>query len=163
MVVMVLIAAAIAVLIVVIRLNSERPAVAAPRRISGLRLAGEGDFDFDVVGESHYQAVLSEICGGPCEDGHELEITAVLVPETDNEFDAKAVAVKINGSTVAYLSRSDAREYRTQLAAGGHTGQMAACDAMIVGGWSRQRRDRQDEGSFGVKLDLAWPIEVERF
>lgn len=119
-------------------------------------LDGRGAFDFEVVGESHYQERLSEICGGPCEAGHRMEVEAELVQERGNPHDRQAVAVRINGQTVAYLSRKAARAYRERLRALGFAGRRARCRAVIVGGWLRPRRSgRVDEGAFGVKLDLA--------
>lgn len=42
-----------------------------PNNASSLFLAGDGEFQFEVVGESKYQGALSGICGGQCEDGHQ--------------------------------------------------------------------------------------------
>lgn len=39
------------------------------------------------------------------------EVNVVLIPEPTNKFDPNAVAICINNSPVAYLSRSDAKEY----------------------------------------------------
>jgi hypothetical protein len=68
-----------------------------------------GTFNVEAVGESHYQAALRAICGKgkvrhPC--------IADLVLEDDNAHDNQAVAVKINGATVGYLSRNNARRFR---------------------------------------------------
>lgn len=111
-------------------------------------LRPSGDFDFDVVGESNYQAELSAICGGHCEEGVEHECTALLVPEPTNPHDANAVKVVIEGRTIGYLSRQHAILYRRRIGGAGR------CGALVVGGWDRGNGDR---GHFGVKLDLAWP------
>jgi hypothetical protein len=122
---------------------------------SALFLAGEGEFAFEVVGESKYQDALSAICGGHCKDGHQHECIAELVPEPDNPYDKNAVAVVIKRRTVAYLSRDNAKWYLQELARLGRSGERASCRAMINGGWDRGRRGK---GHFGVELDVASPL-----
>src|SRR5690606_10952807 len=112
---------------------------------------GPGTYEFDIVGESQYQGALESICGGRTEDGAELQTQAVLLLEDSNPHDNMAVRVDIQGQTVGYLSRKDARSYRKQLKQLGHSNITCSCNAMIVGGWQRSRSDR---GHFGVKLDL---------
>jgi hypothetical protein len=114
-------------------------------------LPGPGTYEFDIVGESHYQDVLEAICGGRTEDSAEHFTQAFLYLEDSNPHDKLAVRVDIGGRTVGYLSRKDARSYRKQLNQLGHGRILCKCDAMVVGGW---RRSRTDEGNFGVKLDL---------
>jgi hypothetical protein len=115
------------------------------------RLPGPGTFEFDIVGESNYQAVLESICGGRTEESAQHLTEAVLYLEDSNPHDNQAVRVAIQGQTVGYLSRNDARSYRAQIRQLGHPEIVCKCDAMIVGGWHRSRTDR---GLFGVKLDL---------
>ena len=122
-----------------------------PDQLPLLNIEGPGMFEFDVVGESHYQTALDDICGGPSEDGHSLLVDAYLVHEDDNEYDPKAVVVMIGSQTVGYLSRKLAREFRKVVAETGHPGVAATCKAKIVGGWDR---GGGDQGSYGVKLDL---------
>ena len=114
-------------------------------------LPGPGTVEFDIVGESHYQDALEPICGGRTEEGAEHLTEAVLVLEDTNPYDKMAVRVDINGETVGYLSRSNARAYRAQLRKLGHPDITCKCKAMVVGGWERSGGER---GSFGVKLDL---------
>jgi hypothetical protein len=114
-------------------------------------LPGPGTFEFDIVGESKYQAALEAICGGRSEDSAEHMTEAVLYLEDSNPHDNQAVRVAIEGQTVGYLSRQNARAYRKQLKQLGHPQTVCKCDAMIVGGWHRSSADR---GHFGVKLDL---------
>lgn len=126
---------------------------------------GGGDFDFDIVGESHYQKNLDAICGGRTEDGVYFKCVAALVPDPDNRHDANAVRVELvpdtggNARQVGHLSRGDALEYSEQMEALGLSGRIGFCRAKIVGGWDRGKRDR---GHFGVKLNLAWPIRIGR-
>jgi hypothetical protein len=114
-------------------------------------LPGPGTYEFDIVGESKYQDALEAICGGRTEDSAEHMTEAVLHLEDSNPHDNLAVRVDIDGRTVGYLSRKDARSYRQQLKRLGHERILCRCDAMVVGGW---RRSRTDQGHFGVKLDL---------
>lgn len=78
-------------------------------------------------------------------------VEAVLVHENDNPYDNKAIRIDIQGMTVGYLSRKDARQYRKKLKEAGHPGITAKCFALIVGGWDRGPENR---GHFGVRLDL---------
>lgn len=110
----------------------------------GVRLAGDGEYGLDVVGESHYQGDLERLAGGRTRDGVEVETQAELIPEDDNPHDKKAVRVAIGGRTVGHLSRDDARAFRESV------GRPATCAALIVGGWDRGKGDR---GHFGVRLD----------
>ena len=112
---------------------------------------GPGTYNVDVVGESHYQEALENICGGRAENNQRLVVDAFLVPEDDNPHDAKAVRILIQDQTVGYLDRETARSFRGQIADIGMTGVAAKCKAIIVGGWDRGDGDR---GHFGVKLDF---------
>jgi hypothetical protein len=114
-------------------------------------LPGPGTYSFDIVGESRYQKALEDICGGHDEDGVNQIVQAILIHEDDNPYDNQAIRVDVQGMTVGYLRREDAREFRRQLREAGHPGIVATCSAKIVGGWDRGRGDR---GHFGVKLDL---------
>lgn len=122
-----------------------------------MKLDGEGEYDFEIVGESFYQAALDAICGGKCAEGHEHYCEAEIVMEDDNQHDANAVAVFIEGRKVGHLSRDDAPTYRRLMAAYGSAAQRVTCDARITGGWDRGERG---EGDYGVELDIG-PPEVE--
>ena len=133
----------------VIRTKTSGPVPSETSQIA--RLPGPGTFDFDIVGESKYQEALEAISGGREREGVEKRTEATLVLEDQNPHDNRAVRVDIQGRTVGYLSRDDARSYRKQIAKAGHPRLTAVCDALIVGGWHRSKKD---VGSFGVKLDL---------
>lgn len=121
------------------------------KRINIVRLEGDGDFECEVVGESHYQDALDRIVGGKTREGHEHECEAVLVRDLSNRNDPNAVAVQINGMTVGYLSRPHARAMASIFEK--HRLAEARARALIVGGWS-DRGGRKAEGHYGVKLDI---------
>jgi len=127
---------------------------------ASIRLKGDGEYGFEIVGESHYQEALSAICGGHCEEGHQHECVVELLPEPTNPHDPNAVMIRIEGRTVGYLSRDWAPLYLAGLKAIGHDGAPAICNAMINGGWERTRRGEVDRGSFGVELDMVMPLRL---
>jgi len=137
--------------LLVIQLFKTRVAQAVPIA----RLAGPGLFEIEVVGESHYQEEIESVVGGRTEDGCEEIVEAALILEEANPHDPKAVRVDIEGKTCGYLSRTNARAYRDELAKLGHGRITGRCKAMVVGGWDRGDDDR---GHFGVRLDL--PVAV---
>jgi len=111
-----------------------------------------GTYSLDIVGESHYQSSLEKICGGKTKQGHKKIVQATLIHEDDNPYDDKAIRVDIEGMTVGYLSKTNARKYRKKLENVGHPWITVSCPAMIVGGWDRGGGNK---GFFGVKLDLS--------
>jgi hypothetical protein len=77
-----------------------------------------GQHDLEVVGESHYQDILWRIVGRKTAERVRVAVRCCcLVAEPENPHDANAIAVRIDGATVGYLSRSDAAEYRPGLQA----------------------------------------------
>lgn len=117
--------------------------------------AGRG-FTFDVVGEAQWQDNLSAICGGKCEDGHKREVAAQLVFES-NPTVPNAVGVMIDARPVGWIPADKAAEVRSALMALNPDRRAVTCNAKIVGGWDR---GDGDEGHFGVKLSLSWPLKV---
>ena len=71
-----------------------------------------------------------------------------LVLEDNNRYDKKAVRVDIEGETVGYLSKENARKFRRKFS---FKGKVFECDAIIIGGWDR---GGGDTGHYGVRLDL---------
>jgi hypothetical protein len=122
----------------------------------GAFVSGDGGYQFEVVGESHYQTDLERIVGGRTGDNTRYECLAVLTPEPDNPYDPQAVYVSVDGRKVAYLSRNWAAKFNAALAANGYA--QAACNALIVGGWDRGG----DRGNFGIKLDIALPLDLKK-
>jgi len=116
---------------------------------------GKGDFDFEVVGESNYQRALAGFAGEHGANSAEKQLRATLHLEDSNPHDSKAVAVLLEGTTVGYLSRADARSYRRRLGQKGLSGVDATCDALIVGGGTKRSGEKL---FYGVKLDIK-PFE----
>jgi hypothetical protein len=108
-----------------------------------LRLSGTGAYQDEVVGESHYQKDLKRLAGKE----RRKNVAARLTCEDDNPYDKKAVRVSIEGKTVGYLPKEEARPYRQQLAAMGQAGATVECEAVIVTG---------KDGACGVYLDLPF-------
>jgi hypothetical protein len=120
---------------------------AKPAALPGVQTKrGKTTYPLNVVGESHYQDALERITGGKTEDGHKFECKATLLLENSNRHDSMAVRVDISGMTVGYLSREDARLYRSE-----RPSRTASVPAIITGGWDRGSRG---SGSYGVKLSL---------
>lgn len=94
-------------------------------------LCGDGEFDQEIVGESHYQEQIKLIATS-LPDGYNI-VQATLELEDDNPHDAQAVAVKIAALTVGYLPRDTAFEYR-RFADKNGIPRKATCPAMIFGG-----------------------------
>ncbi|AQZ81181.1 hypothetical protein BUM88_05945 [Acinetobacter calcoaceticus] len=101
------------------------------------------DYFFDIVGEQSYQANLRKIAGPKQERSKYVEVMARVVSEPFNAYDKNAVKIEINGLTVGYLSRDDAK-----VLAGKVINQTVP--ALINGGWL----DDNSEGSYGVKLGI---------
>jgi hypothetical protein len=131
------------------------PQITQPRSSGTFHWEGTGDYEFEVVGESNYQDLLTSLAGEHGIESAEVRYLATLELEDDNPHDSKAVAVKIKNQTVAYLSRQDARSYRRRLGQKQMSGANATCDAVVVGGGTRRTGERL---LYGVKLDIK-PFE----
>jgi hypothetical protein len=132
-------------------------AMAFFRRLFGFKRAsslapGRG-WVVPVVGESHYQDVLQMLYRKNGGSGHDIKVSAVLVPEDDNAFDINAVRIDIESRGVGYLPRELALQYRAAL--GESAGQ---CIAKILGGFEL---DDGSSASYGVMLNLAWPPRMK--
>lgn len=122
-------------------------AVGRPRPISL-----QGRRRVDVVGESHHQDALFELCGGQRRyGGVEVEAVAELVPDPDNPYDPRAVEVRIGDSAVGHIRREDLEWLRSMIDDSLDLHGFATCRALIRGGWDR---GRGDVGLFGVVLLL---------
>lgn len=72
---------------------------------SGAIVPGDGSYQFQVVGESHYQTDLEHIVGGRTQNSASYRCVGILTPEPDNPYDPQAVYVSVDGRKVGYLSR----------------------------------------------------------
>lgn len=109
-----------------------------------------GSETLEVVGESYRQDDLWQLAGGFSTDRVRCPITAVLVPEPENEHDQNAIKVLIEGRHVGYLSREDAAIYLPGLLLlmASHQRPIALAGQIVGGG---QRDDGL--GMLGVFLD----------
>lgn len=107
----------------------------------------KGSFPMEVVGESHYQAALEQVCGPHNREGYRVEVNAVLVREPDNPHDPNAVSVEVGGQKVGYLPRENAIRVGGQMDDEGLA--RVGCGGFISGGW---RTNQYDEGLFGIRL-----------
>jgi len=125
--------------------------------VEPLHIARGRGFTVEVAGEAHRQEALDGICGGKCEDGHNLETTAQLLLIDDNPYDPNAVGVFIAGELVGYIPRDAAPHVRAEVLRLSPDERPVTCDAKIVGGWDR---GDEDEGHYGVKLSLSNPMRL---
>lgn len=115
--------------------------------VAVIHVEANGNFDQEIVGESHYQRNLGMLNKVWLEERRENPLLAELFCENDNEHDKKAILVKIKGHDVGYLSRDDARLYRKRIKKAGLGEVVVSCDAKITGG-------TKGKTMFGVWLDL---------
>jgi hypothetical protein len=127
---------------------------------SATKIEGDGNYSFNIVGESHYQDALIAIAGAKEEKSKRFKCEAFIVHEPNNPHDKNACAVVIGDQRVGYLSKQDAKD---QVLFRNSEGFILKADAMIVGGWSL----KGSEGCYGVKIDYiprelpAKPLEKE--
>lgn len=108
----------------------------------------------EVVGESHYRAAIEQATGGPRREGVKVVTWAALIPETDNPYDAGAVAIHLDGRKVGHLRKAEAAAFRPVLERVAAVGRVAYCRADVYGGWNRSR---SDTGDYGITLYVAGP------
>ena len=107
-----------------------------------------------VVGESHYQEDIRDICGSHKWEDVSFDCTAALVPEPSNPYDPNAVMVQIDARLVGYLSRADAVDYRPLIDQALAKDKLVACRARIAG-----HGPGGETSNLGVFLHLPRPDE----
>mgnify|MGYP001559983170 CR=1 FL=1 len=113
-------------------------------------------YEFNVVGESHYQAAIAKLAEEQeakytnAPDAEIEPLTAYLIPDDHNQYDDKAVRVDIDGMQVGHLSREDARSFRRRLSSKKLSGKTTACSALITGGHEKNG----ERMSYGIVLDI---------
>lgn len=115
-----------------------------------LHWSDNGRYQVEVVAESRYQDLIRQLAGAHGDQGAEVRLTAVLVPDDLNPYEERAVVVFINGQLVGYLAPKDALALRQRLAMKDIAGQPTSCDAVIRGGglWEGKRLN------YGLWLDI---------
>jgi hypothetical protein len=66
-------------------------------------IEGDGGFDQEIVGESHYQKHLKKVCGGHKKEGNRVKVIVRLHYEDSNPYDSKAIRASINEKTVVLI------------------------------------------------------------
>ena len=122
-----------------------------------IHLARGRGYTFEVVGEAQWQETLDAICGGKCEPGHKLDVTAQLLLIEGNPYDPNAVGVFVDRKLVGYVPRYLAAELRSEILRISPDERPVTCDARIVGGWDR---GDGDVGHYGIKLSLSHPMRA---
>lgn len=102
-------------------------------------------YTYNIVGENAYQKNLLKIAGQKKAVSKFHECTAHVLSEPFNQYDPNAIKVEINGLTVGYLSKLEAEKLKGQII-------NKKVPAVINGGWYV---DKDDEGSYGVKLAIS--------
>ena len=111
-----------------------------------------------VAGESQYQESLRQICGRKGDEAIRLEgKRAMLVPEPDNPHDPCAVRVEIDGMTVGYMSRGNARRYHKRVAAMIEDG-----EEPVVDSWIGCHGPGAENPNIGVRLKIPRDSRLEQ-
>ena len=113
--------------------------------------APEYGYRFEIVGEAKFQPDLKRIAGDHGDKYAEIEKTALLIPDSQDQYDNLSIRIDIDGNTVGFLSPPDARSFRRRLGGKKLTGRVTSCNALIVGGKLKGDGTRMQ---YGVKLDL---------
>lgn len=122
----------------------KKPSPSQALNSNSIELTGNGTFDYEIVGESHYQDNIKKalnLDGGRSSKSFK----ATLVHDNNNPHDKMAVAVKVNGYLVGYLSRGKARSYRKIMKDLGFEGCDGICAGTVWGGGKKK--------SYGIWLD----------
>lgn len=116
-------------------------------------IQGPESFSIAAVGESNYQAALWSIVRAqtPSDRGYRMEVTARLLPEPENAYDANAIRVFVGAALVGYLSRDDAEDYEPYLDELLDGADQLHCAGLIRGGFLTEAGSR---ASLGIWLDL---------
>lgn len=110
-----------------------------------------GKYNFDIVGESHYQRALKALRGDMDDPSLDGIGTALIIPDNNNPHDSLAVRVTVQGLTIGHFSKTDARDFRERLTAMNLGTSITSCGVKITGGHTLQDGD---QAHFGARLDL---------
>ena len=109
-----------------------------------------GRFQLEVLGESRYSDTIRELAGPHGDTPANTHHKALLLPDDNNPYEDKAVAVFLSNRMVGYLAPQDAQAFRTMLARQEIPGQLTSADAVIRGG----HRYEGKRLSYAVLLDI---------
>lgn len=115
-------------------------------RIVRLKSSYIEPYPLQVVGEASYRDEIEEIVGFvDDEEGvNDDSFWAHLILDDLNRYDrGNAVAVEINGKTIGYLLKADARIYRKRLKELGLEDITGECHASIKGGFTKPMAQSQ--------------------
>lgn len=106
------------------------------KQIGGVMLmpADAHEFPLNAVGESYYEDALRYVVGVIEGATADFRCDAALVPYDTNPHDANAVAVQVDGLTIAHLGRHDAEAHRKALTVAGTPGARTMRPMLIAGG-----------------------------
>lgn len=110
-----------------------------------------GDFGVSVIGESNYQSALALVAGRAATGYDGVRCVATIVPETSNPNDPQAVAIRVEGRTVGYLSAEDAVRFRLRLGQFAMPNKPTECGALIRGGGKALDGSKRP---YGIWLDI---------
>ncbi len=117
-------------------------------------IVGDGRYSVSVVGTSHYQQNIRSLLDGDDLTFH-FECEAELISEPSNQYDSRAIKVKINEKRVGYLSRELAGAIGKWLQSQGFAYIRCSCPAMVLG---PTVDDEQIDGwNLGIRLDFVFP------
>ncbi|GAA3388856.1 HIRAN domain-containing protein [Cryptosporangium minutisporangium] len=121
----------------------------------------------EVVGESHHVAAIRRLFGPVLpDDGADIEVPALLLPNPNNRYDRNAIEVRCESGLVGHLPREDAARYAPVLTELVRQGWSPQITAAVWCGYDYEyhfddRRDepvRRQRGEVGrVRLRLAEP------
>ncbi|MCE3262746.1 MAG: hypothetical protein K0R43_1825 [Pseudoduganella sp.] len=109
-----------------------------------------GRFQLEVLGESRYADSIHALAGQHGDAPADVHHKALLLPDDNNPYEDKAVAVFLSNQMVGYLAPKDAQAFRTMLARQEIPGQLTSTDAVIRGGHLYEGKRL----SYAVLLDI---------
>jgi hypothetical protein len=108
----------------------------------------------EVVGESHYQESFEKTVGDRWAGGVYWHTVAQLFFVDDNEHDANAIGVMVDGRPVGHIPASEAPALRSEILAINPDRLPVFCKGEIIGGFVKGKK----RGSYGLTLDVARPL-----
>jgi hypothetical protein len=109
-----------------------------------------GRFNLEVVGESRYRDTVRALAGEHGGSKADARHKALLLPDDDNPYEDKAVAIFLSGEMVGYLAPKDALALRAMLKREDLEGKLTSCDAAVRGGGTWEGKQL----AYSVWLDL---------